>query len=115
MLWVIIERAVHLATLVLLVVMLSIIFINNKSSEDLSRIDLKIEQNRADRIKSITTNMEYVDGRLNRLSEAQDNYQVLIDRRLHIMEVVVKGLSEDARIGQKIVNTNNNVNTNNVR
>lgn len=113
MFWVIVERTVHLTTLLLLIVMLSIIFTNNKSSHDFSSLELKIEDSKSDLKRVISKNMDYSDGRINKLSENQDNYQILVDRRMHIMEMQVKGLVEDKKSNQKIVNNNINTLTNN--
>lgn len=109
MFWVIVERSVHLTTLVLLIVMLSIIFTNNKSTHDFTSLETKIENSKSDLRKVISNNMDYTDGRVNKLSENQDNYQILVDRRMHIMEMQLKGLVEDKKSNQKIVN--NNINT----
>ena len=111
MFWVIVERTVHLTTLLLLIVMLSIIFTNNKSAHDFSSLEIKIENAKSDLKKVISNNMDYTDGRVNKLSEYQDNYQILVDRRMHIMEMQVKGLVEDKKGSQKVINNNINTNT----
>lgn len=109
MLWVIIERVIHLFTLVLLIVMLSIIFVNNKSSRDILQFDEKLAQYKEENQNTRANNIAYIEKRINKLQEQQDTYQILVDRRLLIMDNQVKSLMESNKVTQKVIN--NNINT----
>lgn len=109
MIWVIVERVVHLTTLVLLIVMLSIIFTNSKASQDYTEFDNKLTQYKADNQATRANNIAYIEKRHNKLQEQQDTYQILVDRRLLNMENQVKMLMESSKSNQKVIN--NNINT----
>lgn len=109
MLWMILERTINLCTLVLLIVMLSIIFNNNKSSQDFLEFETALSQYKAENQTTRANNIAYIEGRINKLQEYQDNYQILVDRRLNNMETQVKLLTETNKANQRIIN--NNINT----
>jgi len=109
MLWVIVERVVHLFTLVLLIVMLSIIFTNNKTSHDVLQFDEKLTQYKQENQATRANNIAYIEKRINKLQEQQDTYQILVDRRLQIMDNQVRMLLESNKVTQKVIN--NNINT----
>jgi hypothetical protein len=110
MVWVIVERVVHLFTLVLLIVMLSIIFTNNKASQDSLHFETKLSQYKEENQTVRNNNIAYIEKRINKLQEQQDNYQILVDRRLLIMESQVRILSDSNKSNQKVVQTNINNN-----
>jgi len=107
MVWVIIERIVHLLTLMLLILMISIVMTNNKASEDIGNFGLKIDQVKQEFLVVIGKNMDYVDKRVNGISESQDRYQVGMDQRVYIVEMQLKALQADKKNNQKIINNNN--------
>lgn len=109
MVWVIVERAVHLFTLVLLIVMLSVIFTNSKSSVDFLEFDAKLSQYKEENQATRANNIAYIEKRINKLQEQQDTYQILVDRRMVNIEAQVKLLTEANKSNQKIIN--NNINT----
>lgn len=113
MLWVIIERVIHLFTLVLLIVMLSIIFTNNKSSNDILQFDEKLTQYKEENQNTRANNIAYIEKRINKLQEQQDTYQILVDRRLQIMDNQMRTLSETNKVNQRVINTNVNTWTQN--
>jgi len=106
--WVVIEKVVHLFTLVLLIVMLSIIFTNNKSSQDFLNFESKLNQYKEENQKTRANNIDYIEKRINKLQEQQDNYQILVDRRLLIMESQIKLLVDTNKTNQKVIQTNLN-------
>lgn len=106
--WLAVERAVHLFTLVLLIVMLSIIFNNNKSSQDFLEFETALSQYKTENQTTRANNIAYVEKRINKLQEYQDNYQILVDRRLLNMEAQVKLLMEVNKTNQRVINTNIN-------
>lgn len=110
MLWNVIDRVVTLLTLVMLVLMVTIIFTNNKSSQDFSQIKMQLDQYKVENQTTRSNNIAYLEKRINKLQESQDTYQILVDRRLLIMEAQVKAISESNKPNQKVINTNiNNV------
>lgn len=112
MLWVIIERIVQVLTLTLLIIMISITMTNNKSSEDFGNFGLKLNQYRQETLSVIAKNVDYVDGRINRVAENQDFYQVRMDQRVYIVEAQMKAIQADKKAGQKVIQNNINTNTN---
>jgi len=108
MVWVIVERAVHLFTLVLLIVMLSVIFTNSKSSTDFLEFDAKLAQYKEENQATRANNIAYIEKRINKLQEQQDTYQILVDRRMVNIEAQVKLLTEANKSNQKVINTNIN-------
>lgn len=113
MVWVVIERIVHLLTLMLLILMISIVMTNNKSSEDIGNFGLKIDQVKQDTLVVIGKNVDYVDRRINGIAETQDRYQVGMDQRVYIVEQRIKELQSDKKSNQKIITNNINTNLNN--
>jgi hypothetical protein len=113
MIWDIIKRAVDLSTLLLLIMIISIILTNSKSQDDIGNFGLKLEQYKQENLRVMSNNIEYMDGRVNKLGEIQDSYQVGTDRRLSIIEERVKWYEADKRQNQKIIQNNINTNTNN--
>lgn len=110
MLWNVIDKVVTLLTLVMLVLMVTIIFTNNKSSQDFSQIKMQLDQYKVENQTTRSNNIAYLEKRINKLQESQDTYQILVDRRLLIMEAQVKAISESNKSNQKVINTNiNNV------
>lgn len=107
MVWVIIERIVHLLTLMLLILMISIVMTNNKTSEDIGNFSLKLDQLRQDTLVVIGKNVDYADKRINGVAEAQDRYQVGMDQRVYIVEQRIKELLLDKKNNQRIINNNN--------
>lgn len=106
MLWVIIERIVQILTLTLLIIMISITMTNNKSSEDFGNFGLKLSQYKQETLDVIAKNVDYVDGRLNRIAENQDFYQVRMDQRVYIVEAQMKALQADKKLNQKVIQNN---------
>jgi len=108
MIWVILDRVVHLMTFMLLVLMISVIFNNNKTSQEVGNFTVKIDGLHSQTMKALSSNIEYFDSRINRLAENQDSYQVGIDQRVTVLESQMKSMQADKKNNQRIVNTNIN-------
>lgn len=108
MLWQVIDRVVTLLTLVALVLMVAIIFNSGRSSQDLSLIENKLNQYKIENQNTRSNNINYIEKRINKLQEQQDSYQILVDRRLLIMENQIKLLVDTNRTSQKVIQTNLN-------
>lgn len=113
MLWTILERIIHLLTFVLLVLMMTVILTNSKSSQDVGNFGLKLDLVKQDILKVLDNNLNYTDGRLNRISENQDSYQVGMDQRVYILEQRVSQLQSTNKVSQKVIQTNIQTLTNN--
>lgn len=108
MVWVIIERFVHLTTLVLLILMITIVFSNNKSSDERSNFSLQLEDFKQEVGRVRAKNIDMLEGRINRLSETQDNYQNTTSSKLSILEAKVMKLEAEDKKSSRVVNTNVN-------
>jgi hypothetical protein len=105
--WVIVRRVADLLTLVLLIIMISIVMTNSKSSEDFGNFGLKLDKYKQESAKVMSSNIEYMDKRVNGLAETQDRYQVSTDQRVYILESQMKLMMLDRKTNQKIINNNN--------
>lgn len=105
--WVIVRRVADLLTLVLLIIMISIVMTNSKSSEDFGNFGLKLDKYKQESAKVMSSNIEYMDKRVNGLAETQDRYQVTTDRRVYVLEQRIKDLQADKKQNQRIINNNN--------
>lgn len=111
MIWLAIKRIVDLLTLALLILLISIVMTNNKSSEDFGNFSLKLELFKEDYIKATNNNIAYIDNRINKLAEVQDRYQVSTDQRVYVIEQRLLQLQTDKKNNSKVINTNTNINT----
>lgn len=107
--WVIVRRVADLLTLVLLIIMISIVMTNSKSSEDFGNFALKLDKYKQESAKVMASNIEYMDNRVNGLAETQDRYQVSTDQRVYVLEQRILQLQTDKKASQKVIN--NNINT----
>jgi len=109
MLWVIVDKVVTLLTLVMLVLMVTVIYTNNKSSQEITGFETKLSEYKLENQTTRSNNIAYIEKRINKLQEQQDTYQILVDRRLLNMETQVKLLTDSGKNNQKVIN--NNINT----
>lgn len=104
--WVIVRRVADLLTLVLLIIMISIVMTNSKSSEDFGNFGLKLDKYKQESAKVMSSNIEYMDKRVNGLAETQDRYQVTTDQRVYVLEQRIKGLQNTNKSSQKMIQNN---------
>lgn len=109
--WDVLRRVIDLLHIVVLILLLTIMFLNNKSSENVSSFSLKVESLKDDMVKVITNNTSYLETRVNRAEEKQDNYQNTTSNQISLLSKRVEKLEQGVKGGTKIINTNNNVNT----
>ncbi|MNW18715.1 hypothetical protein D3C71_2183870 [compost metagenome] len=62
-------------------------------------------------MKVVANNTDYLEQRVNKASERQDDYQVSTDQRVYVLEQQMKALQADKKNGQKVINNNINTNT----
>lgn len=116
MFWVVVDRVTTL-TFLLLAVLLIVQVTSDKI--DNSKMDALSSEMRADRkeIKGvIENNLRYFEGRINKLAQTQDEYQVstaqkifLLENRLKILEQENRALKNQQKIITNNINTNNNI------
>lgn len=104
--WVIVRKVADLLTLVLLIIMISIVMTNSKSSEDFGNFGLKLDKYKQESAKVMSSNIEYMDKRVNGLAETQDRYQVTTDQRVYVLEQRIKGLQNTNKSSQKMIQNN---------
>ena len=54
-------------------------------------------------------NVYYLEARQNTISSRQDDYQINVNRRIHVLEGRMESLEARRREGNRTINTNNNV------
>lgn len=95
MLWVFVKRSVDVCHLVLLILLLSVLGANTKVDLDTEYFNTRIEMFQEETKKVIANNLTYVEGRINRLQEQQDGYQVSSHQRIKLLEGRVKALEAE--------------------
>ena len=104
--WDILKRMIDIIHFIILILMVSVLFISNKSGEDNTSFSLKLESAKEDMIKVIGNNTSYLETRLNRTDEKQDNYQNTSSNQISLLTKRVDLLEQDKKQGQKIINNN---------
>lgn len=113
MAWIIIDRVVSLTFLLLAVTTLTLLLNTTSAIKEGSNFSEKLELYKQESIKVMSNNINYMDGRINKVSQNQDSYQVSSDQRMYVLEMQVKQLMLDKKNNQKIINTNINTQNNN--
>lgn len=97
MLWVVMKRAVDVCHLLLLLLLLGMIGTTAQLDVDTEYFNKKVEIYQEEMSKVIAGHLEYIEGRVNRLQENQDGYQVSTHQRLKLLEGRVKALESENR------------------
>lgn len=108
--WDLLKRMIDLVHFVLLVLMISILFINNKSEEDSKSFMLAVDKFKQDMTTVISTNTSYLETKINRTDEKQDNYQNTSSNQIYLLTKRVDKL-EQGKPNNKIINNNLNTTT----
>ena len=111
--WDILKRAIDIIHFVVLILMVSVLFISNKSGEDNTSFSLKLESAKQDMIKLVGNNTNYLEARLNRTDEKQDSYQNTSSNQISLLTRRVDLLEQDKRQGPKVIQNNVQTVTNN--
>lgn len=106
MVWIIVDRVVSLTFLLLATTTLILLLNTASATKEASNFGEKLELYKQESMKVMSNNINYIDGRLNKVSENQDSYQVSTDQRLYVLELQVKQLLADRKNNQKIINNN---------
>ena len=115
MFWIVIDRCVNLTFLLLAMVIIGTLLSNSEEEDRTDTFTLEVAALREDFRKVMDNNIAYVEGRVNKLSQTQDEYQVSTSNRLGIVEDRMKALEQENKAlkhQQKIINNNLNYNNN---
>ena len=107
--WDILKRAIDVIHFVVLVLMVSILFLNNNTSEQVATFGLKVDSVKDEITKVITNNTVYLEQRQNRIELKQDNYQNTSSTQISLLNQRVERLEQAYKNNTKIINTNNNL------
>lgn len=107
--WDVLKRAIDIIHFTVLILLVSILFISNKSGEDNTSFSIKLEAAKQEMVKLVGNNTGYLEGRLNRTDEKQDNYQNTSSGQISLLTKRVDMLEQDKKLSQKVIN--NNINT----
>ena len=107
--WDILRRMIDIIHFIILVLMVSILFLNNQSREDSESFGLKLESAKQEMIKVVGSNTTYLENRLNRTDEKQDNYQNTSSAQISLLNRRVEKIEQENKTNSKVVN--NNINT----
>lgn len=106
MVWTVVDRIVSLTFLLLAITTLILLINTASATKEASNFGEKLELYKQESMKVMSNNINYMDGRLNKVSENQDSYQVSTDQRMYVIEMQVKQLMVDRKSNQKIINNN---------
>lgn len=115
MFWKWLDRLTTLSFLLLAVVLTVKLSNDNISNGRVESYTLELQSLKSEIRKVQDSNLYYLEGRQNKLSETQDNYQTSTSNRLSILEDRVKVLEQENKTLKQqsknfITNTNNNLN-----
>lgn len=111
--WDILKRMIDIIHFIILILMVSILFINNKSGEDNASFSLKLESAKQDMIKLVGNNTNYLESRLNRTDEKQDNYQNTSSNQIALITKRLEKVEQENKSGQKVIQNNLQIQNNN--
>lgn len=109
MIWKILDRAATLAYLLLSAILITILMNNSSENAGVNNYAQKLTLVQQEIGKVIANNTDYLEQRVNKTSERQDDYQVSTDQRIYVLEMRMKELQADKKQNQKIIT--NNINT----
>lgn len=106
MIWKILDRAATLAYLLLSAILITILMNNSSENAGKNNYAQKLTLVQQEIMKVVANNTDYLEQRVNKVSERQDDYQVSTDQRVYILEMRMKELQADKKQSQKIIQNN---------
>lgn len=106
--WDILKRAIDVIHFVVLVLLVSILFLNNNTSEQVATYGLKMESLKEDMLKVISNNTSYLETKINRTDAKQDNYQNTSSTQISLLAQRVEKLERTYKDNSRVINTNTN-------
>lgn len=113
MIWKILDRAGTLAYLLLSTILITILLTNSSENAGVNNYGQKLDLVKQEVLTVLANNVSYLEKRLNKISERQDNYQVTVDQRVYVLEQRMLQLQNEKKNNQKIINNNLNTLTTN--
>lgn len=113
MIWKILDRAATLAYLLLSAILITILMNNSSENAGVNNFGQKLDLMKTEVLRVLSNNTNYLETRLNGISERQDNYQVTIDQRVYVLEMRMKELQADKKNGQRVIQNNLQIQNNN--
>lgn len=111
--WDLLKRAIDIIHFTVLILMASVLFISNKSGEDSLAFSNKLEAAKQEMVKLVSNNTAYLETRINRSDEKQDNYQNTSSSQINLLTKRVDLLEQDKKSNQKVIQNNIQTLTNN--
>lgn len=106
MFWTILQNAVNVVFLAVGITLLTILWSNTQDLKNDENIVAHFELFKKETQKVMINNINYVETRINKLSETQDSYQVVTSSRLSILEKKLEKIEKENKQQNKIVNNN---------
>lgn len=106
MIWKILDRAATLAYLLLSAILITILMNNSSENAGVNNFGQKLDLMKTEILRVLSNNTNYLETRLNGISERQDNYQVTIDQRVYVLEMRMKELQADKKQNQRVIQNN---------
>ena len=103
------RTVVDLAFLTLTLVLITILLSDRYDSAKYSTVSLEIQNLRNHVLNSNMKNFQYLEGKINRVSEVSDSYQNEMNRRISVLENRMESLEVRKRDSSRIINTNSAV------
>lgn len=109
----ILQTIVNMTFLLLSVIIITVLLRDARGREfvDTARNDIAIV--RQDVENTLTSNIHYMETRVNKAEERQDSYQSSTSRRLNVLEQRLSIIEQKSKQTQRVVNNNINTMTNN--
>lgn len=106
MIWKVLDRAATVAYLILSTILIAILMNNSSENAGVNNYAQKLTLVQQEIMKVVANNTDYLEQRVNKVSERQDDYQVSTDQRVYVLEQRVKELQADKKQNQKVIQNN---------
>ncbi len=110
MFWTIIDRMVSLAFLLLSITIICFLLETHDENTTRDSLSLQIVNLETSIKKVMSSNLTYIEGRVNNVAKAQDDYQVTTDSRLTILDVRLRAMEQEnksLKTQSRVINNNN--------
>jgi len=103
------RTVVDLSFLALAVVLITTLLADRYDSNNEAVISLEIQNLRKDVLNASMQNVQYLEGKINRVSASSDSYQVNVNSRIDVLESRMVGVESRRKDSTRIVNNNSAV------
>jgi uncharacterized protein YlxW (UPF0749 family) len=102
------RTAVDLTFLALALVLITILLADRYDSANQSTVTMEIQKLREDVTSASMKNVMYLEGKINRVAESSDSYQVSTHQRIKVLEARMESLEMRNKATSRVNNTNIN-------